>query len=571
MPVVLPLIPNRAGCLLVAVVFAAPLAVPAQSYQQDAAGPTLVITKAGLDVGKSFLQNGDAEGAKYAVEFASKNFAAGLQALRAYDSETTDRIQLDLLNLPSAISGHPTSEAVLLVDSASFMMSGYDISEDRSDIGVVELLTAADDQYVHAIDQDNPTAYEISKVLFREAKAAFERTADLTVMKDLEQQSFFNDLERAVESKESFLTVGTLVGAIQRDLLGTETITHDQEALYDKVRALYAQLLEALDAGDYVAAEELAIEAYLDNFEYLEPTLEMADAEFMYALEIDMREDLRTMIQNRQDPQLIRDFLVGSILPDLDAGQEMTVEYLQSVADETATPFERGRGAPTGSQQAETYFIRATLQELLAHYERGDHNSAYAAARTAYLDSYEYVEMPLGPANSDFALEVESGFAELRNLIRQQADVAQVREVIAGLERNLDESERLTTTNGEAAPLIDAFASFAAVFGEGLGAVLILGAVMLYFEASRNSRLNPYVYYGMVAGVMAAGIMWVMASYVTEIFGADRQLIDMFVTLSAIGILICAMFCILDKIEHKRWTGFVRAKIWQWTAFGNVS
>ena len=571
MPVVLPLIPNRAGCLLVAVVFAAPLAVPAQSYQQDAAGPTLVITKAGLDVGKSFLQNGDAEGAKYAVEFASKNFAAGLQALRAYDSETTDRIQLDLLNLPSAISGHPTSEAVLLVDSASFMMSGYDISEDRSDIGVVELLTAADDQYVHAIDQDNPTAYEISKVLFREAKAAFERTADLTVMKDLEQQSFFNDLERAVENKESFLTVGTLVGAIQRDLLGTETITHDQEALYDKVRALYAQLLEALDAGDYVAAEELAIEAYLDNFEYLEPTLEMADAEFMYALEIDMREDLRTMIQNRQDPQLIRDFLVGSILPDLDAGQEMTVEYLQSVADETATPFERGRGDPTGSQQAETYFIRATLQELLAHYERGDHNSAYAAARTAYLDSYEYVEMPLGPANSDFALEVESQFAELRNLIRQQADVAQVREVIAGLERNLDESERLTTTNGEAAPLIDAFASFAAVFGEGLGAVLILGAVMLYFEASRNSRLNPYVYYGMVAGVMAAGIMWVMASYVTEIFGADRQLIDMFVTLSAIGILICAMFCILDKIEHKRWTGFVRAKIWQWTAFGNVS
>ena len=566
MPVVLPLIPNRAGCLLVAVVFAALLAVPAQSYQQDAAGPTLIITKAGLDVGKSFLQNGDAEGAKYAVEFASKNFAAGLQALRAYDSETTDRIQLDLLNLPSAISGHPTSEAVLLVDSASFMMSGYDISEDRSDIGVVELLTAADDQYVHAIDQDNPTAYEISKVLFREAKAAFERTADLTVMKDLEQQSFFNDLERAVENKDSFLTVGTLVGAIQRDLLGTETITHDQEALYDKVRALYAQLLEALDAGDYVAAEELAIEAYLDNFEYLEPTLEMADAEFMYALEIDMREDLRTMIQNRQDPQLIRDFLVGSILLDLDAGQAMTVEYLQSVADETATPFERGRGDAVEGQQAETDFIRATLQELLAHYERGDHNSAYAAARTAYLDSYEYVEMPLGPANPDFTLEVESGFAELRNLIRQQADVAQVREVIAGLERNLDGPERLATNNGEAATPIDAFASFAAVFGEGLGAVLILGAVMLYFEASRNSRLNPYVYYGMVAGVMAAGIMWVMASYVTEIFGADRQLIDMFVTLSAIGILICAMFWMLNKIGHKEWVGFVKAKIWQWTA-----
>ena len=547
------------------------------SHQQESAAPTIIITKAGLDVGKSLLQDGDAEGAKYAAEFASKNFAFGLQDLRAYDPDLTDQIHLELLEIPLGISGDSASEAVLLIDSVSFLIGGYDVPVNDTDMGVVGLLTVADEQYVHAIDQENEAAFEISKALFREAKVMFESTADLTIMKDLEQQSFFNDLERAVANKDSFLTVGTLVGAIQRDLLGTETITHDQDELYDKIRDLYAQLLEALDAGDYGTAEELATEAYLDNFEYLEPTLEMADAEFMYALEIDMREDLRGMIQERQDPQLIRDFLVGSILPDLDTGQAKANEYLQSVTDGTATPFEREvreRGDSTEDQQAEVRaeidFIRATLQELLAHYERGDYNSAYASARTAYLDSYEYIEIPLRPIDPDFTLEVEYQFAELRNLIKQRADASEVRGVIVGLERNLDESERLVTGSGDIAPLIAFFASFAIIFREGLESVLILGAILMYLEASRNTRLKPYVYYGIIAGVVATGITWVIASYIIEISGADRELIEAIAALSATGVLFYVSFWILNKIEHKKWMEFIKAKVWQATTTGSA-
>ena len=573
----LPLTSNHASFPAVAAFCAVLLLVPAISHQQESAAPTIIITKAGLDVGKSLLQSGDAEGAKYAVEFASRNFAFGLQDLRAYDPDLTDQIHLELLEIPLGISGDSASEAVLLIDSVSFLIGGYDVPVNDTDMGVVGLLTVADEQYVHAIDQENEAAFEISKALFREAKAMFEGTADLTIMKDLEQQSFFNDLERAVANKDSFLTVGTLVGAIQRDLLGTETITHDQDELYDKIRDLYARLLEALDAGDYGTAEELATEAYLDNFEYLEPTLEMADAEFMYALEIDMREDLRGMIQNRQDPQLIRDFLVGSILPDLDTGQAKANEYLQSVADGTATPFEREvreRGDSTEDQQAEVRaeidFIRATLQELLAHYERGDYNSAYASARTAYLDSYEYIEIPLRPIDPDFTLEVEYQFAELRNLIKQRADASEVRGVIVGLERNLDESERLVTGSGDIAPMIAFFASFAIIFREGLESVLILGAILMYLEASRNTRLKPYVYYGIVAGVVATGITWVIASYIIEISGADRELIEAIAALSATGVLFYVSFWILNKIEHKKWMEFIKAKVWQATTTGSA-
>ena len=551
------------------------LSVPAQSFQQDSVVSTLVITRAGLDVGESFLQDGDVESARYAVEFASRNFASGLQDLRSHDPGLTDQIHLELLDLPLALAGDTEPDAAQSIGSVLSKIDWYGIPEDGSDAIIVDLLTVADEQYVLA-DDGNAPAYEIAKILFRESKRMFEHDADLEVMLDLEQQSFFNDLERSVEDRDSFLTVGTLVSAIQRDLLGTEAIGHDQELLYDNIRRLYAQLIEAVDAGDYEAAEVLAIDAYLENFEYLEPTLEKADAEFMYALEINMREDLRNMIKDRQDPQAIRDFLEESILPDLDTGQVKTMTYLENSADGTAAAFQsdlRERGDSTGEQQAEVRaeidFIRATLQELLAHYEGGDFDSAYAASRTAYLDSYEYIEIPLRPIDPDFTLEVEYQFAELRNLIKGQAGYAEVQEVVIAIERNLDESERLVTGSGQIAPLIAFFASFAIIFREGLESVLILGAILTYLEASRNTRLKPYVYYGIAAGVAATGVTWVVASYVIEISGANRELIEAIAALSATAVLFYVSFWILNKIEHKKWMEFVKAKVWQATTTGS--
>lgn len=571
------MIQNRRICLAALAAFAVLLAVPAHATEHELSASTLAITRIGLDVGKSFLQDGDVASAKYAVEFASANFAFGLQDLRGYAPELTNQLHLELLDLPLSLTGDNQPEAIQSIDSMLSMIDRYGIRAEGSDAVIVAMLTAADEQYIIAYAEGSAPAYEITGALLGESKRVFEQTADLNVMLDLEIQSFFDDLERSVENEDSFLTVGNLVSAIQRDLLGMETLTHDEGELYDNIRDLYAQLLVAIDSGDYETAEELAIEAYLENFEYLEPTLEIVDAEFMYALEINMREDLRDMIKERQDPQQIRTFLEGSILPDLDAGEAKAMAFLDSSADGTAFAFQRElreRGDSTDEQQAEVRaeidFIRATLQEMLAHYQNDDYDSAYAAARVAYLDSYEYVEIPLRPIAPDFTLEVEYQFAELRNLIKGQADYDEVRGVVVAIERNLDESERLVTGSGEIAPVIAFTASFAIIFREGLEAVLILGAILMYLEASRNSRLKPYVYYGIIAAVAATGVTWMIASYVIEISGADRELIEAIAALSATGVLFYVSFWILNKIEHKKWMEFIKAKVWQATTTGGT-
>ena len=238
-------------------------------------------------------------------------------------------------------------------------------------------------------------------------------------MLDLEQQSFFRDLTEAVNGRQSFVTVGTLVSAIQRDLLGTETTAaREHSAYFGNIRSLYEDMRASLGEGDYDSAQEDAIEAYLENFEYLEPTLEKADAGFMHALEIEMREDLRGMIREKAPAPDILEFLDGTILPKLEQGEKITIEYLAAEGGEAAAGSGiavadtggvlRDIGDTTESEQSavrsEIDFIRISLEEAVILYESGDHESAYATTRSAYLDSYEYVEVPLRPIAPDFTL-----------------------------------------------------------------------------------------------------------------------------------------------------------------------
>ena len=557
--------------------------------------------RVGLYTADALLDSGDASGAAYAAQFASEQFVDGLQVFREKDRGAADEIHITLLDVTAAITDNNTEQNRDAIRALIRQLDSFDANMMQSDaplqhnlrLDVVHLLSIAEEQYRSAWNGDkdttakNEAAYMISQAIFADAHDLFMASFDDAVMRDLEIQSFFKDLMDATEKQQGFVAVGTLVSAIQRDLLEIEsTMARDHSAYFANIRVLYEDMRGALYNGDYDAAQEHAIEAYLENFEYLEPTLEAADAEFMYELEVEMREDLRGMISRGESADEIIYFLDDTILPKLDRAESITIDHiaadvaaaaaanagLMAVAD-TGTITKAMGDTTTDEQSAvrsEIDFIRISLNELVVLYEAGDYESAYVVARTAYLDSYEHVEIPLRPIAPDFTLEVEHLFAELRNAIRQQAPPEEVRSLAMQIDRNLDESERLVTGTGQVAPAIAFTASFAIIFREGLEAVLILGAIMTYLEASRNNRFKPYVHYGVVAAIGATAVTWFVASYIIEISGASRELIEAIAALSATAVLFYVSFWILNKIEHKKWMEFVKAKVWQATTTGSV-
>lgn len=534
-----------------------------------------------LDLTKTNMINGDSELAEKHSKFAADFFAKQVNTLRPIAPESIDEIHITLLDIHTGIISNPKHEEILTnIEKIQESFDSIKIDSIEQKSVIVSLLSIVDEQYQLAMQKNDLASYQLANALTHSSEDIFKSQTNLDDRLHLEIKSFFNDLKNLIENKESFVKVGTIITSIQRDLMGTETVVIDQQNLYEVIRQLYKQMLVAINSGDYKTAENLAIEAYLENFEYLEHDIEIVDQSLLYTLEINMREELRTMIKSNQSPDNIQLFLEQSILPDLDKAESLVLQYQSSNPnfgiDAAALTTNNLKEMGDASEQEksgvrnEIDFIREKLESVLVYYQEGDYAAAFTSARTAYLDSYESVEIPLRGIDPDFTFEVEFQFAKLRNLIKEKAQIEDVQQAVIEIRRSLDESERLVTGTGALAPTIAFSSSFSLIFREGLESVLILGAILTYLEASRNTRFKPYVYYGVIVAIVATAVTWFVASYFIEISGASRELIEAVAALSATAVLFYVSFWILNKIETKKWMEFVKAKVWQATTTGGV-
>lgn len=538
-------------------------------------GAALQITDSGLDLIRSALEGQDRELAQKYSEYTNNFFGDNLAILKTSNSELSNDIHLSLLDIHAKImSKEDSSQIISEIDDLKLIINQFEIPEKDLGHSTASILSELDETYEKSIQAKDSAYYDISLELLGDAKSLLNKMDDFDETQSQEINSFFGDLELNLKNKKDFVSIGTLVSAINRDLLKTETVSMNGDNFFDNIRTLYDQLFVALDQNDYSKAENLAIEAYLENFEFVESDLKASNPELLSTLEVQMREDLRNMIKSQDDPGKIKDFVTNTILPDLDKAEKSISSNPQLTESKIVPLSNTADSKPSDDTKhgvmSRVDTIRQQLEETLVHYRNGNTQSAFVSARTAYLDSYEYIEIPLRSIDPDFTLEVEYQFAELRNQIKENADVEKVQELIISIRRNLDESERLVSGTGEIAPTIAFTSSFAVIFREGLESVLIIGAILTYLEASRNTKYKPYIFYGILIAALATVVTWFIASYIVEISGASRELVEAIAALSATGVLFYVSFWILNKIEHKRWMEFVKAKVWQASATGGV-
>jgi high-affinity iron transporter len=392
----------------------------------------------------------------------------------------------------------------------------------------------------------------------------------------------------------------------------------DENAQYfSTIRTDLAKAIAYIKTGNYAQADDTVVTAYLDNFEYLEPPIDKYDHKLKLDLELAMREHLREMISKKAPLAEIKAYVNGILLnlnkaesllksksqiastPSVSGMQftdnsgKLSTEALQSLNIGSGAngrgltdiqALSKGFGIYTGDRrsmgQAEESSkgivrsdvdqIGSKLDEMLSTYRKGSYDDAFSTSRSAYLDNYESVEVPLRPINPDFTLDMEIKFAELRNLIQVHAPYDKIQSKVFEIKQGLDESERLVSGTGVVAPGIAFSSSFSIIFREGLESALIVGAILTYLEASRNNRFKKHVYYGIIIAIAATAATWSIAQYIIEISGANREMIEAIAGISAVAILFWVSFWVLNKIETKKWIEFVKAKVWKATTTGSV-
>jgi high-affinity iron transporter len=214
---------------------------------------------------------------------------------------------------------------------------------------------------------------------------------------------------------------------------------------------------------------------------------------------------------------------------------------------------------------------RALVDQSADLYAAGDAAAALIAARDAYLDHFEFVEIPLRVRDDALTLELEEDFARLRGAIEGAAPASEVRAIAVEVLDGLDRVERTLSSPGLAAPIIAVISAFSILFREGLEATLVVAAILGYLEASRNRQYRGAVLRG-VAGALAASIaIFIVVTALIRLAPAQRELIEAGTALLAVGVLFWVSFWLVSKIDQRRWMEFVRAKVFAAAATGSAA
>jgi high-affinity iron transporter len=546
--------------------------------------------------------------------------------LNAINSQSASQLEALLTDIPISIRSRENAELQgelqsdltsieRLLDNILNQTVGQYASNNGFIANIVVFLLRDAEQSYRLSNASTTTNQQFSKVDYENAqglvnisKLNYEKIVSfIDERRRQEINSFFSQLENSIMQRANIEPISQLVSAIERDLAeylsvstgyqGAPTTTSEHSQYFTTIRNLLSDvLIEVKENGDYRQADKAAMTAYLDNYEYLEAPIERLNATLMEDIEVDMREELRDMLKEEQPIAAIENFVDGILLKlstaeqllnsDPSVGQNQTTATSAQSRPEFADieGLSQGFGTYTGERRqmgeaedpAKTAVrgdidqIRIKLDESLKLYNEGKIQEALTTSRSAYLDSYEKVEIPLRPIDPDFTLDMEIKFAELRNLIQSNAGYEQVVKKTSEIKSGLDESERLVSGTGIVAPSIAFSTSFSIIFREGLESALIIGAIITYLEASRNQRFKKHVYYGIIMAAAATAVTWFIAQYIIEISGTSRELIEAIAGISAVVVLFWVSFWVLNKIETKRWIEFVKAKVWKATTTGSV-
>ena len=259
------------------------------------------------------------------------------------------------------------------------------------------------------------------------------------------------------------------------------------------------------------------------------------------------------------------DSAVRALIPDLEALAAITPAALAArIGPERAaavTAFLRANpAAVTQAAGGPLDIARARLRDSLVAYRAGDRAAARELALAAYLEGFEPVEPMLATRNGDLLRRVETAMAELRSAIGSGRPAAEVEARIAALNALFDETARVTAP-GQASAVSAFLGGFVILAREGLEALLIVIAMIVFLQRAERRDALPYVHGGWVAALIAGVATWWAATHLIAISGAGREITEGAGSILAAAILVFVGIWMHGKAQADEWQRYIREKL----------
>ncbi|HEX2014465.1 MAG TPA: hypothetical protein VLA68_04485, partial [Nitrososphaera sp.] len=174
----------------------------------------------------------------------------------------------------------------------------------------ISILQLAEHEYEEAVENGVIKAmveYQDATGFISRAKATYNSSVKAAVPEHEGEEiaEFFELLDTRIVAKTDFEEVENAIGGIVHELeevfeLEAEGTPIDGWGYIDRIKELLDRSLAEYKEGEFIEARSLAVEAYLENYEFIEADIEQDDPELMEKIELDLREELTQMIDDRK-------------------------------------------------------------------------------------------------------------------------------------------------------------------------------------------------------------------------------------------------------------------------------
>ena len=210
--------------------------------------------------------------------------------------------------------------------------------------GIIDLLHLVNIEYIDAVSDGvivNQEEYNETILFITRATEEFEAVKEeldaIAADETAEVEEDLASIATMVENMGDTQQVSDTVQHAQVELRailevsGSEEVEIDGWGYIDRINTLLDQALAAYNEGSYEEARNLAREAYLDNYEFIEADIAEEDRELMEKIEIDMRVDLVAMIDDRRPASEVESH-VDQIKTDLEVARAVVTPEFPLVA-----------------------------------------------------------------------------------------------------------------------------------------------------------------------------------------------------------------------------------------------
>jgi high-affinity iron transporter len=200
------------------------------------------------------------------------------------------------------------------------------------------------------------------------------------------------------------------------------------------------------------------------------------------------------------------------------------------------------------------------LEEAKVDFEKGNFDLAKTKALQAYLEGIEPIEPRIKANDPSLVSDIEEKMAAVRGLIENRGSSENLNAAILIAEAQINTISQVISEK-EMSPWVSFFAAVGVLLREGFEAVLIILALLGVIRAANATRAARWVHGGWIAALGLGAVSWIFSTWVMDISGASRELLEGAISLFAVAVLLYVGFWLHRQSEIGRWKSFLEVKV----------